>query len=343
MAVNKRGNTWQVYVVMPDGERIRESFKTQVDAVKREAELKLAIAEAKAAPAPDRTDRRLRLGDLFERTCEQVWRGQKAAEKSILKGQLVVQYFSRGKLVSEIDTKAVNNFIANLKAHGNSNATINRKVSALSRMLSFAKDEGYLAELPRFKREREGGGRIRFLTDDEEARLLATCKVWGWHQMHDLIVFLIDTGARVSEALKLEWQDVDSSRVTFWDTKNSTPRSVPLTLRVRAILIRPEGEPNHIKPFDMDYAGVHQAWERLRTHLKMDTDPQFVLHMLRHTCASRLVQRGAHIVKVKEWLGHKSIQITMRYSHLAPTSLDDLASLLEQPVEGRHLRAVDGG
>lgn len=330
MSVRERGNTWQVYVRAGD-HRIRESFKTQVEAINREAELKLAFATGKALPVPDRSDRRLTLAQLYRRTCETVWKGQKAEAKTMAKGKLVVQYFGGGRFASEITTRDVNDYVRNLETAGNSNATINRKVSALSKMLRLAKDEGYLLELPKFKRQREGGGRIRFLTDEEEAALLATCRVWGVGLMHDLIVFLTDTGARVSEALRLEWQDVQPGRVTFWDTKNNTPRSVPLTGRVKAMLA--ERRQSEGMPFAVDYDTVHQAWEKLRTHLGTGEDKQFVLHMLRHTCASRLVQRGASIVKVKEWLGHKSIQITMRYAHLAPTSLDDLASLLErEPV-----------
>jgi integrase len=58
-------------------------------------------------------------------------------------------------------------------------------------------------------------------------------------------------------------------------------------------------------------------------------DPQFVPHILRHTCASRLMQAGVPMPEVQKWLGHSSISETMRYSHLAPDSIFNAVLALE--------------
>jgi len=58
-------------------------------------------------------------------------------------------------------------------------------------------------------------------------------------------------------------------------------------------------------------------------------DDEFVLHALRHTCATRLVNKGVDLYVVKEWLGYSSIQVTERYAHLAPSKLVHAASILE--------------
>ena len=68
-------------------------------------------------------------------------------------------------------------------------------------------------------------------------------------------------------------------------------------------------------------------WDKLRNILKLDDAPW---HTLRHTTASRLVQKGVQLVVVKEIMGHKSIQTTMRYSHLQPANLVDAISVLEK-------------
>jgi site-specific recombinase XerD len=56
---------------------------------------------------------------------------------------------------------------------------------------------------------------------------------------------------------------------------------------------------------------------------------EFIIHPLRHTCASRLVNRGVDLYVVKKRLGHSSIQITERYAHLTPHKLAHAAIKLE--------------
>jgi integrase len=116
-----------------------------------------------------------------------------------------------------------------------------------------------------------------------------------------------------------------------WDTKSGHPRTVPLTQRVGGSA-----------PFTgLRYRDVRKIWDQARDHLGFADDPQWVIHMLRHTCASRLVQGGAQIQYVKEWLGHATISITMRCAHLSPTSLDKLMAILDaQPEEKPRALAV---
>jgi site-specific recombinase XerD len=61
----------------------------------------------------------------------------------------------------------------------------------------------------------------------------------------------------------------------------------------------------------------------------MEKEKEFVPHMLRHSCASRLVNAGIDLYVVKEWLGHSTIQITERYAHLDPKKLVHAANMLE--------------
>jgi len=70
----------------------------------------------------------------------------------------------------------------------------------------------------------------------------------------------------------------------------------------------------------------------MKTVMNLEHDEQFIPHCLRHTCASRLVQRGVPIMVVQEWLGHKTIQMTMRYAHLCPTNLEAAVKVLEPTV-----------
>jgi len=294
----------------------------------------------------------LTLSELKERTAALYWRKQKAAAKSESVADLVVGYFGKSLPVAKIDHKAINTYRLDMAKAGSTPATINRKLAALSKMLHLAADEGSIRQVPKIHRERETGGRERFVTRDEEAKLLATLKVWGCPEEHDLVLFLIDTGARLGEALTLRWTAVQAERVTFLGTKNGENRTVPLTWRLRMMIQCRESEQrtDNTTPlvglvFPGKSRGIQKMWTRVRRHLKLQDDPNFVIHILRHTCASRLLQGGANLEYVRQWLGHKSLKVTQRYAHLAPTSLDALTKILEQQPEEkpRHLGVVKGG
>jgi integrase len=69
-------------------------------------------------------------------------------------------------------------------------------------------------------------------------------------------------------------------------------------------------------------------WARVREHLGMTDDLQFVPHMLRHTCATRMSGRGVSMAIIKEWLGHRGVSTTLRYTHFSPTDLRGAAVAL---------------
>jgi integrase len=212
-------------------------------------------------------------------------------------------------------------------------------------MLSVAHEEGWLGERPRITREHEGVGRDRFLTHAEEDTLIALLRVWGEADAARLVEFLLDTGCRLGEALALRWAEIRSDRVTFIGTKNGENRTVPLTARLKAHfgIMGARGD-EHVFTGHDGGRRFRKLFDRAKRHMKLQNDPHFVIHILRHTCASRLLQGGADLEYVRRWLGHKDIKMTQRYAHLAPTSLDKLTSILERkPEQPRHLGVVEGG
>ena len=70
-------------------------------------------------------------------------------------------------------------------------------------------------------------------------------------------------------------------------------------------------------------------WNDAKYEVGLGTDTQVVPHILRHTCASRLVRGGIDIRRVQMWLGHQTLQMTMRYAHLATNDLDSCVKVLE--------------
>src|SRR5690606_13428281 len=108
--------------------------------------------------------------------------------------------------------------IGELRARGNSNGTINRKISALGKLLKKGHRMGDIVSLPEFRRLKERSGRIRFLEYDEEDRLFGAIRSRS-EAYANLCVFLVDSGARLGEAIGLRWNDINAGRATFWLTK----------------------------------------------------------------------------------------------------------------------------
>ena len=235
-----------------------------------------------------------------------------------------------GEPFSTITQEAVDDVVGVLRGRGNSNATINRKMAALSKLLRKAQKMGDLHSLPEFRRQKERAGRIRFLAQDEEERLFEAIRSRS-EDYHRLSIFLVDTGARLGEAIGLRWNDVSDGRASFWITKSGRSRSVPLTRRA---LDAVAGGTARLGPF----AGIRQhryriVWNEAKAEVGLGKDDDVVPHVLRHTCASRLVRGGVDIRRVQMWLGHQTLQMTMRYAHLATSDLDICLRVLEQQTD----------
>lgn len=232
-----------------------------------------------------------------------------------------------GRKFSLFDQETLDFVLGSLRERGNSNATINRKMAALSKLLRKAHKMGDIHSLPEFRRQKERAGRIRFLEPSEERALFAAIEKRS-PDAYRLAIFLVDTGCRLGEALGLIWNDVSSERVSFWLTKSGRSRTIPLTARAKATLPRSIGGKG---PFKMlKDAQFRAIWNEAKQEVGLGKDEQVVPHILRHTCASRLVQGGVDIRRVQMWLGHQTLQMTMRYAHLATNDLDPCVGILER-------------
>lgn len=241
-----------------------------------------------------------------------------------------------GQRFSAFSQETLDDLIAALRKRGNSNATINRKLAALSKLLRKAYKMGDIHSLPEFRRQKEKSGRIRFLERDEEERLFAAIRSRD-ENAYRLAVFLVDTGCRLGEAIGLIWNDIQGNRVSFWITKSGRSRTIPLTARAKQVLMPPGDGPRGKGPFAMLTQPQFRAiWNEAKVEVGLGSDDQVVPHILRHTCASRLVQGGIDIRRVQMWLGHQTLAMTMRYAHLATHDLDGCVTVLEpRPQSGK--------
>lgn len=251
--------------------------------------------------------------------------------------------------IAKLSARVLADYKDELLAEKKAPSTVNRYLGTIKAILNKAKEEwGTLAVVPNIKLLPLDNARHRWLTEDEEKKLLPVCAP----HLRDLVVFLMDTGARLREATQLTWVDVDLDRkpraaVRFMETKSGKPRGVPLSTRVEQMLLRlkaecPEGESRVFLYRPVGRGGVGSdgtkrgkpvpfnnpfgTWDTARKRVGLE---DVNLHDLRHTFASRLVMRGVPLLTVSKLLGHASIQMTMRYAHLAPDAFDAAIDLLE--------------
>jgi integrase len=276
------------------------------------------------------TQNQITWSELQNQAMNRLWKATKSEPTASVNTYSAVEFFGPDVIVSDLNVQQIDKYVDSLQAKGNSNATINRKLSALSKMLKFALDRDWITKLPKISKRKESNGRIRWLTPQEEHKLVQHYNETNRPDLATFVMFLLDTGARVGEALAVKWKDFSNGSVTFWDTKNNSPRSVPITARVRSILNLDNLSPSEGGPFEkVSYNEFIYIWHKTKKALGYGEDDQFVPHCLRHTCASRLAQAGVPLITIKEFMGHKTIQITLRYAHLAPNQLDKAKEVLE--------------
>lgn len=176
---------------------------------------------------------------------------------------------------------------------------------------------------------------VRYLDPDEEARLLA----FAPESLRSAIVFALHTGLRESEQSGLTWADVRLRErlIVVRNTKSGRDRTVPTS---RTLCDTLEWIPRHMaSPYVFVNPATGTRVDRFnnttwRKVLRRAGIKNFRWHDLRHTFGSRLAQAGVPVTAIKELLGHSSIQVTMRYAHLAPTNLREAVSVLDEPREG---------
>ena len=233
--------------------------------------------------------------------------------------------------VNKITTPVVNKMMDYLRDElKNSKAVINTKRGYLKVVLDSMIDDGHIKEIRLPKRHRVKKQKVEYLTKDMEDDLLTWLLDYDERAFH-IVQALIDLGCRVNELLNLERRFVDmpNNQINFNERKNDKAVAVPMTQRV--ILIMNTycwGKKPTDKLFNVKYSDLNAIWQKARKDLGYEKKKFYTLHLCRHTCASRLVQRGVPLLLVKDWLGHEDIQTTMIYAHLAPKALHSVVEVL---------------
>lgn len=328
MSLYKRGSVWWVRFTAPNGERISRSAGTS--------------EKQQAQEYHDRLKAELwrvhKLGEKPRRTWQEAvvrWlqdTDHKADHgKDVAKLRWLDVYLS-DRYLDEIDRDLIDR-IGQAKKQEASASTANRYLALLRAILRMARDEWeWVERVPRVRLFQEPRKRVRWITPQQAARLLAELP----EHLSDMAAFSLATGLRQSNVSYLQWDQIDMARGMAWvhadQSKSRKAIAVPLNEDALRTLRRRLGR-HGVYVFtykDMPVARTTtKAWSSALARAEI-TD--FRWHDLRHTWASWHVQNGTSLQELMELGGWSSVEMVLRYAHLAGEHLKGAAHRLNGTI-----------
>jgi integrase/recombinase XerD len=160
-----------------------------------------------------------------------------------------------------------------------------------------------------------------FGSDDIRKLLVYRPKSLREQRLHLLVLFLLDTGARISEALAVQWQDIDmGDMLVLLHGKGGKDRKVPISHELRKVLWRQKGIDPCSYLWEIKRCGALRAVKQLCRKLGFEP-PARTLHALRHSFALNYVRHGGSVFHLQRMLGHSSLEMSRRYVNLTTNDL----------------------
>ena len=234
-------------------------------------------------------------------------------------------------------------------------ARINKYLKNLSHAFSIAINEwGWLNDNPmsRVKSPKLPRGRVRYLDDNERNRIISACKKSKNPMLYPAFILSLSTGMRQGEVMNLYWTmpekpptygawgiiDISQNNIILHQTKNGDYRRIPLTglayELIKAEYNKRNAENNLLFPSPTkpeQPISLRKAWLNAIKEANLEN---FRWHDIRHTSASYLAMNGASLIDIASILGHKSLAMTHRYSHLSNQHLDSIVENMNKKILG---------
>jgi integrase len=375
MSVFKRGGRWQ-YDFWVNSRRYRGSIpeaRVKTQAERAETAIRDSVYAGKYGTEIESPLFSTFMEETFlpwSRSNKRTWRNDTYYAKTLVGAfgrlrldeisPLAVEKFKRKRLETPIVfTKKVDGKEVETGRRDRRPASVNRELEILKRSINLAMELGMTTFNPcsKVRYLREDNQRERYLSDDEEKRLLKACEGRLQH-LTEIIMLALQTGMRRGELLQLRWSQVDFQRGLIHvvnddsqgtKTKNGRSRSVPLTSVARDVLLSISGhyKSRRLTPkrvftnpnTGLAYVDIKKAFAAARTAAGL---PDVHFHDLRHTTATRLGDRGASAFEIAALLGWSDIRMAMRYAHATGDGLRRAAEMLAQAPEVEKAVAVGG-
>ncbi len=333
MRIYKRGNIyWTEFIV--DNKRYQLSCKT------KDKSLALEVAAALQADVIRKKfdiPVKYKVKKTFKAVWEEYIKNQSTGKETIRRSNIASKHFLPVfenifiENVKNIDIEEYRRVrrleISNLEKNINkkeseiSYRSVNYEIVVLHHFFNYCIKKGYLDKNPAtgIKKLNELS-RLKTLSDEDINKLIAgaTNKL-----TRDLITFLIYTGCRKGEALNLKWDDVDLKNdvIAIKGTKTKYDRYIPISKPLKTILGGIEKKDDCLYVFNKNGAKLGNFRKSFMTACRNAGLKDLRIHDLRHVFASKMVMNGTSLYITGELLGHRTTQMTKRYSHLVPETL----------------------
>lgn len=334
----KRGNVWWIRYAGIDGRIIRESSGSIRF---RDAEALLIqrrndIKEGKQPEVKRISNHTFNeLAEQYKRWAERQ-RSYKSKQGFI--NQLADAFGSLP--LRRFNSMLVEQFQTERTQKGNKPATVNRLVATLKHMFTKAVEwdmveDQTLKRIRKAKLLEENNRRLRYLSKEECQKLINACI----KHLNPIVICALNTGMRKGEILNLKWDNVDLRHgfILLELTKNGERREIPINGTLKQTLMP------LTRRLDVQYVFYDPATGKPFQDVKRSFNTAcrkaqikgFRFHDLRHTFASHLVMSGVDLTTVRELLGHKTLTMTLRYAHLAPSHKVKAVEVLDSTLNGK--------
>ena len=325
MGLYKKGNIWW-FIKQHKGKRVEKSLevKRRSEAEEKFTKILPKILDGSYFEPPPRI---ITFRELVEKYMEK--NTNKRDPYTIKK---LLPHFG-DMIADKIDIEDVKDYLNCRFAEGTAKATVYQEFAFARAMYNVARKEWKKkftirenpfadVKFPLYDNKRK-----RYLSVKEEEKLLSVASP-EW--VKDVIIFAIHTGCRRGEILSAMWKSNISMKkqiITMKASKNGNDKTIPMSKKLYEMLLKRERVVSISgRVFDITVSAIKDAFDRAIAKTGID---DFHFHDLRHTFGSRLIQMGIDLYLINELLGHKSINMTKRYTHHNEESLKTAALALD--------------